>query len=175
MLSICTCRLRKHWRQPWRHAFPLFAVLRCKDLILYCILLYCIAWYCSEVTCFTFLQLWDPKMWYCNTSRFVLPPQHDVVWAAPGLIANTKSNLNPIQNVCRYRSNNLISAQFTNLSYRWKSGWLDFNDPSLEMLILKFTSFVSNEDTSWRLDLFICDAVGFPNSCQLIWQLFTFW
>ena len=141
MLSICTCRLRKHWRQPWRHAFPLFAVLRCRDLILYCILLYCIAWYCSEVTCFTFLQLWDPKMWYCNR-RFVLPPQHDVVcWSDCHCQSIVFANSNPIQN---NRSNILAwSLQNMMVSHRWKLGWLDFkfNGPSLEMLILEFTCF----------------------------------
>ena len=38
---------------------------------------------------FLFLQLRDPQMWYCNW-RFVLP-QHDAVWLAAGLIADTKA------------------------------------------------------------------------------------
>ena len=44
------------------------------------IVLYCIILYCIEVTCFPFLQLRDPKMWYCNW-RFVLP---STAWCSLG-------------------------------------------------------------------------------------------
>ena len=107
MLSICTCRLRKHWHQPWRHAFPLFAALRCKDLVLYCIVLYCIVLYWSHVF---------PLLAAVRSKDVILQlafcaPIHSMMQSGPllaGLIVNIKANLNSVQNIWGYRSKNLL-------------------------------------------------------------------